>query len=334
MKKNSLGKSKLEVTDLCLGTMTFGAESDEQASREMLDAFVEAGGNFIDTADVYSAGESERIIGRWLSQKPSLRDSLVIATKARFPVGESAESGLSANYLQKAIDANLQRLQIETIDLFQIHAWDPKVAAEEWFEVIKKSVDAGKIRFFGVSNLLGWQLQKAIDIAEANSFPRIQTLQPQYSLLAREIEFELTDVCSDNDISILPWGPLGGGWLSGKYKQDQLPQGESRLGENPKRGVEAFDKRNTPRTFQIIAQLESIAQQRGVTVAEVAIAWLRRKKLVGSVILGARNSSQLVSNLGSASIDLTDSEMEFLDAVSEPSIPDYPYGMVDQVGGR
>lgn len=333
MKSNLLGKSDLSVSDLCLGTMTFGAESDESESQKMLDTYVAAGGNFIDTADVYSAGESERIIGRWLS-KNSDRDQLIIATKARFPVGEGAESGLSPYYLRRAIESSLQRLQIETIDLFQIHAWDPKVKPEDWFEVFQEFVAQGKIRHFGVSNLLGWQLQKAIDTAALNDFPRIQTLQPQYSLLAREIEFELTDVCQDNIISLLPWGPLGGGWLTGKYRRDQLPEGNSRLGEDPTRGVEAYDKRNNQRTFDILDKLHQIASARDAAIGRIAIAWLRAKPLVGSVILGARNSHQILSNMEAAYIELSPDEISQLDDISAPIKPDYPYGMVDEVGGR
>ena len=333
MQKNTLGKSNLNVTDLCLGTMTFGAESDEKLSREMLDSYVAAGGNFIDTADVYSAGESERIIGRWLQGRND-RDGLVIATKARFPVGDGADSGLRPEYLRRAIEDSLQRLQTDVIDLFQIHAWDPSVQPEEWLAVISEFQESGKVREFGVSNLLGWQLQKALDLAEFKDLPRIQTLQPQYSLLAREIEFELTDVCKDNKISLLPWGPLGGGWLTGKYKRDQLPTGESRLGENPKRGVEAYDKRNNEKTFLILDQLSQIAHSHEAEVSQIALAWLRSKPLVGSVILGARNATQLESNMRAAEIDLTKNEVQLLDDISEPNKPDYPYGMVDEVGGR
>lgn len=333
MEKNLLGKSDLNVTDLCLGTMTFGAESDESESRKMLDTFTAAGGNFIDTADVYSAGESERIIGKWLRDR-SDRDSLIIATKARFPVGEGAASGLSRDYLKTAIEESLQRLQTDVIDLFQIHAWDPKVQPEEWLEVVGEFQESGMVREFGVSNLLGWQLQKAVDVADFRQLPQIQTLQPQYSLLAREIEFELTDVCSANEISLLPWGPLGGGWLTGKYKRDQMPSGESRLGENPKRGVEAYDKRNNDKTFLILDRLSEIAANHDAEVSQVAIAWLRSKELVGSVILGARNSEQLSSNIRAAEIELSEAEVLRLDEVSQPQKPDYPYGMVDEVGGR
>lgn len=333
MKKNLLGKSDLNVTDLCLGTMTFGAESDESTSRRMLDTYVAAGGNFIDTADVYSAGESERIIGNWLKAR-SDRDSLIIATKARFPVGEGAASGLAGGYLKTAIDESLQRLQTDVIDLFQIHAWDPQVQPEEWLEVVAEFQAAGKVREFGVSNLLSWQLQKALDVADFRGLPQIQTLQPQYSLLAREIEFELTDVCEANEISLLPWGPLGGGWLTGKYKRDQLPSGETRLGENPKRGVEAYDKRNSLKTFLILDKLSEIASQYEAEVSQIALAWLRSKALVGSVILGARNSDQLDSNIRAAEIELSEDDVRQLDEVSSPDTPDYPYGMVDEVGGR
>lgn len=333
MKRNLLGKSDLNVTDLCLGTMTFGAESDERASRKMLDTYVAAGGNFIDTADVYSAGESERIIGKWLRGRDD-RDSLIIATKARFPVGEGAASGLSGEYLKTAIESSLKRLQTDVIDLFQIHAWDPQVQPEEWLQVVAKFKESGKVREFGVSNLLGWQLQKVLDVAKFRDLPQTQTLQPQYSLLAREIEFELTDVCGDNGISLLPWGPLGGGWLTGKYKRNQLPSGQSRLGENPSRGVEAYDKRNNEKTFLILDKLSEIASQHDAELSQIALAWLRSKALVGSVILGARNSDQLHSNLGSAEIELSEDDVDQLDEVSRPQKPDYPYGMVDEVGGR
>ena len=334
MQLRTLGRSGLLVSEHCLGTMTFGAETLETDAHAILDAFVAAGGTFIDTADVYAAGKSERIVGRWLAARGGA-DDLVIATKGRFPVGPDArpnDQGLSRAHLTRALDASLTRLGVDHVDLYQVHAWDPLTPAEEWMVTLDGFVRAGKVRHVGVSNLTGWQLQRAAMIARSEGLAPVVTLQPQYNLLARDIELELTDLCALEGIGLLPWSPLGGGWLTGKYRADAAPTGATRLGEDPERGVEAYAKRNVPRTYAILAEVERIAADHGATMAQVALAWVGAQPNVDSTILGVRTLAQLEDDVGALEVDLSVEELAALDGVSAPEIPDYPYGMIRRVG--
>src|SRR5512132_2879344 len=213
MEHRTLGNTGTVVSTLCLGTMTFGAESDEKVAHEQLDRFLEQGGNFVDTADVYADGESETIIGRWLGSRAAARDRVVIATKSRFPRGEGPnEVGLSRVGLTRALEASLARLGVDTIDLYQAHAWDPLTPIEETLRFLDDAVRAGKIQYVGVSNFIGWQLQKTVLLTRHLGLAPVVTLQPQYNLLQRGIEMELTHVCVNEHVGILPWSPLGGGW--------------------------------------------------------------------------------------------------------------------------
>src|SRR5689334_206711 len=276
MQYRLLGASGTTVSAHCLGTMTFGAEADEATSGEILSTFVEHGGTFVDTADVYSAGASEEIIGRWLAAHPTDARQLVVATKGRFPMGDGPNDlGLSRRHLRDALDASLRRLGVEHVDLYQMHAWDALTPVEETLSFLDDAVAAGKISYYGFSNYLGWQLTKAVHVARAHGWNPPVSLQPQYSLLVREIEFEIVPAALDAGIGLLPWSPLGGGWLSGKYKRDQQPSGATRLGENPERGMEAWKARNdNPRTWDVIDAVEDIAGAHGVSPSQVALAWL------------------------------------------------------------
>ena len=333
MEYRKLGNSGAVVSAYCLGTMTFGAEADEATSFRIMDDYVEAGGNFLDTADVYSAGVSEEIIGRWLKGKKT-RD-LVIATKGRFPMGNGPNHiGLSRKHLNEALDASLKRLGVEQVDLYQMHAWDALTPLEETLRFLDDSISNGKIAYYGFSNFLGWQMTKAVWLARANHYQPPVTLQPQYNLLVRDIEHEIVPAALDAGLGLLPWSPLGGGWLSGKYKRDTLPTGATRLGENPKRGMEAFEGRNAQeRTWEVIGAVEEIARARGVTMAQVALAWTAAQPAITSVILGARTTEQLADNLGAAELVLSGEEIGRLSEVSKPQMHDYPYG-VGGVGQR
>lgn len=329
MEQRTLGGTGTLVSSLCLGAMTFGDETPEEDAHRILDRYVEAGGTFLDLADVYAGGESERIVGRWLARRGH-HDDLVIGTKARFPMGTGPNAqGLSAAYLHRAIDASLTRLQADHVDLYQIHAWDPLTPVAETLTALDDLVRAGKVRYIGVSNLTGWQLQRYTLTAEALGVAPPVTLQPQWNLLAREIEWELVPLCEDEGIGIVPWSPLGGGWLTGKYRRDERPSGATRLGDDPGRGVEAYDKRNTERTWRILDVVREVADGRGVPMEQVALNWLRAQPAVSSVILGVRTLDQLESNLGAADWELSDDEVERLTAVSAPITPDYPYGLID-----
>ncbi len=329
MEYRTLGRSGCAVSALALGTMTFGNESDEDVSHAQLDRFVEAGGTLIDTADVYTRGLSEEIIGRWLAKQPAaVRGQLVLATKGRFAMGEGANDlGLSRRHLRDALDASLRRLGVDSVDLYQVHAFDALTPLDETLRFLDDAVAAGKISYVGLSNYTGWQLQKIVDLADFRGLARPVTLQPQYNLLVREIEWEIVPACESTGLGMLPWSPLGGGWLTGKYTKEARPTGATRLGENPDRGVEAYDRRSVQqRTWDVIDAVESIAEARGVSMAQVALAWLVDRPMVTSVILGARTLEQLEDNLGAAGLHLTEEETERLDAASDPAPADYPYG--------
>lgn len=328
MDYRKLGPSGTIVTAYCLGTMTFGAEADEAASHRLLDDYFAWGGNFIDTADVYSAGVSEEITGRWLKARPTEAKQAVIATKGRFPMGDGPNDiGLSRRHLHDALNASLRRLGVDYIDLYQMHAWDALTPIEETLRFLDDAISAGKIGYYGFSNYVGWHIAKASEIAKAQGYTRPVTLQPQYNLLMRDIELEIVAACQDAGMGLLPWSPLAGGWLTGKYKRDQAPTGATRLGENPKRGGEAYEARNAQeRTWAIIGAVEEIARARGVSMAQVALAWVVARPAVTSVILGARTPEQLSDNLGAAKLTLSDEEMQKLTDVSAPTPGQYPYG--------
>jgi len=328
MKYRNLGNSGAIVSELTLGTMTFGAEADETTSHAIIDSFVEHGGTFIDTADVYSAGESEQIVGRWLASHPEQAKQAVLATKGRFPMGDGPNDlGLSRRHLRTALDASLTRLGVDHIDLYQMHAWDALTPIDETLSFLDDAVTAGKIGYYGFSNYLGWQLTKAVHRAAALNLAPPVTLQPQYSLLVRDIEHEVVPAALDANIGLLPWSPLGGGWLTGKYERDVAPTGASRLGENPKRGMEAWEARNADeRTWAVIAAVKSIAEAHDATASQVAIAWLLTRPAMTSVILGARTVDQLVDNLGATDLELSAEEVDTLSDASAPRADDYPYG--------
>jgi aryl-alcohol dehydrogenase-like predicted oxidoreductase len=329
MEYRTLGRSGTAVSTLTLGTMTFGAETSEKDSHAQLDAFVEAGGTLVDTADVYSTGTSEEIIGGWLASRPAeMREHVVLATKGRFPMGDGPnELGLSRRHLTSALDASLRRLGVERVDLYQVHAFDAYTPLEETLGFLDDAARAGKIHYSGLSNYTGWQLQRAVDVAERRGFAGPVTLQPQYNLLAREIEWEIVPAAQANGLGLLPWSPLGGGWLTGKYRKDERPTGATRLGENPDRGVEAYDRRSaSQRTWDVVDAVSSVADELGVSMAQVALAWLVDRPTVTSVILGARTLEQLADNLGAADLHLSPEHTERLDVASDPQPADYPYG--------
>jgi aryl-alcohol dehydrogenase-like predicted oxidoreductase len=328
MEYRTLGNSGCAVSNLCIGTMTFGTETDEPGAYEQLDVFLEAGGTFVDTADVYSDGVSEEIIGRWFADRPAeVTDRVVLATKGRFgPAGDPNGSGSSARHLTRALDASLTRLGLDRVDLYQVHAYDPVTPLEETLRTLDGFIRAGKIAYYGLSNFTGWQLTKLVHLARALNLAPPVTLQPQYSLIVREIEWEIVPAALDAGMGLLPWSPLGGGYLSGKYKRDQRPTGDTRLGDNPERGMEAWERRGSERTWRIIEAVQEVAEARGVSMAEVALAWVTDRPGVTATILGARTTEQLRTNLGAAGLHLTPAETAALDAASDLHAADYPYG--------
>lgn len=328
MQYRKLGNSGAAVSVQTLGAMTFGAEADEATSFALMDDYAAAGGNLIDTADVYSSGKSEEIVGRWLKARPETAAQMLITTKGRFPMGKGPNDlGLSRRHLGQALDASLKRLGLEQIDLYQMHAFDALTPLEETLRFLDDSIRNGKIVYYGFSNFIGWQLTKASFLAKMGNLAPPVTLQPQYNLLVRDIEHEIVPAALDANIGLLPWSPLGGGWLSGKYKRDAQPTGATRLGENPNRGQEAYAARNAKdRTWRIIGAVEDAANGLGVSMAEVALAWLAGRPAVTSVILGARSREQLAANLKAADLKLGDDVMQALNTASAPDVAEYPYG--------
>lgn len=333
MEHTTLGPTGTSVSRFALGTMTFGRESSEEESRAQLDLFTEHGGTLVDTANAYGAGASEEIIGRWFADRPTAtREHVVLATKARFPTGPGPNDlGLSRKHLTAALDASLRRLRTHWVDLFQVHAFDPHTPLEETLGFLDDAVTAGKIHYVGLSNYTGWQIQRAVDIARFTGLTAPVSIQPQYNLLAREVEWEILPAARANGLGILPWSPLGGGWLTGKYSRDRMTGSGTRVGENPGRGVEAFDRRGVrEQTWAVIETLRKVADARAEPMSRVALAWVLARPGVTSVILGARTGDHLLDNLRAGELRLDGDELDLLTAVSTPDTGDYPYGPVGE----
>ncbi len=327
MPLNLLGKGGPEVSQLSLGTMTFGAETDEAEAFRQLDLFVDHGGTFIDTADVYSDGLSEEIVGKWGRRRGGMGD-VILATKGRFapPAGSH---GASRRSLVRSVDASLKRLQVDVIDVYFVHGWDQHTDVADTLAVLDDLVSMGKIHNIAWSNVAGWQLQKILSTADAGGFPSPVALQPQYNLLDRGIEVEVLPCCLESGVALTPWSPLGGGWLTGKYTANTRPSGATRLGEDPDRGVEAYDLRNTNRTHEILKVLLSVADRYNRPSAHVALSWLTSRPGVASVLLGARTVDQLAENLAAVDLLLEPSDLAELTEASSGGLPAYPYGFLE-----
>eukprot|EP00051_Salpingoeca_urceolata_P015024 m.192292 g.192292 ORF g.192292 m.192292 type:complete len:364 (+) comp18265_c1_seq1:228-1319(+) len=341
MKYNYLGNTGVKVSAICLGTMTFGERGDgspgqlsEAASHELLDKFVELGGNFIDTADVYSGGKSEEYIGTWLEKQD--RDSLVLATKLRFPTSKTDVNavGLSRKHIIAGVDASLKRLKTPYIDLLQTHCWDEGTPIEETLGALASLVQQGKVLYVGVSNVTGWQLQKIVDTAKSLNLP-IASLQSQYNLLCRWTEWELLPVCEREGVAMLPWSPLKGGWLSGKFHRGmaEAPEG-SRVAWAEQNAIKlqsapGFAKyAKDDKIWDLTDALAEVAKETGKSVAQVSLKWLLQQAAVPSVVIGAKKISQLEDNCGAGGEwELSAAQLQKLNDVSALDIP-YPYEMV------
>jgi aryl-alcohol dehydrogenase-like predicted oxidoreductase len=323
MKLRRLGPSGVLVSELCLGTMTFGWQADETTSHRILDRFFEHGGNFVDTANVYSEGASESVVGSWLKGRE--RSGVVLATKARFRTGEGANDvGLSRKHLWHAVRESLKRLGTDYIDLLQVHAWDPLTPLPETFGTLEEMVQQGLIRYVGISNYRGWQFEKALQLCRARGWSEPVSLQSQYSLHARATEFELLPMCRAENIALLPWSPLAGGYLSGKYRQGARdPPPGSRIAESDAKDfyVERFENERTKRT---VSAVDAVARETGRTMAQVALAWLLSHPEVVAPIIGARTPDQLAENLGSTGWSLAPDQRAALDGASALEVT-YPY---------
>src|SRR5215207_7820069 len=309
MQTTSLGP--FTVSRLCLGTMLMGAKTPADESHRMLDRFLDAGGNFVDTADTYSDGGSEETLAPWLARH---RDEVVLATKLRFPVSDPGGSGLAPERIVRACDASLRRLGTDVIDLYQVHAPDPDVPLEDSLAALDGLVRAGKVRALGVSNFPGWLLAWAVAVQDREGWAPFISLQPQYSLVERSIELELLPFCRAAGLGVIPWGPLGAGFLSGRYRRGERPPEGSRIADADESLEEAYDRRAVERNFRVVDAAGEIAEARGATIAQVALAWLLGTDSVTAPIVGPRTLEQLEDLLGAVGLTLTDAERARLEA--------------------
>jgi aryl-alcohol dehydrogenase-like predicted oxidoreductase len=329
MQYRRLGTTGLMVSELCLGCMTFGRELDEEGSKETVSRFLEAGGNFIDTADVYERGASEEILGRAL--KGVRREDVVLATKVRFPMGEGPNDvGLSRKHVVAGCDASLTRLGTDYVDLYQVHAWDAATPLEETLSALTDLVRAGKVRYVGVSNFAGWQLMKSLWVSDARGLERFVCLQPQYSLVERNIEREILPVCLEEGLGVIPWSPLGGGFLSGKYRRGEEPVQGSRIAEAVEWMEEHWDRRATERNWRTLDVVGEISEETGKSYAQISLNWLLRQEGVTAPIIGARRLDQLEDNLGATSWELSEEQVARLSEAS--AIEEvYPYRFIREM---
>jgi aryl-alcohol dehydrogenase-like predicted oxidoreductase len=327
LKHRRLGHSGLMVSELCLGAMTFGREIDEGGARAMIDYFLDAGGNFIDTADVYSRGVSEEITGRALKGR---RHEVVLATKVRFPMGDGPNDvGASRRHIIDGCNASLRRLGCDFIDLYQIHCWDAATPLEETMSALSDLVRQGKVRYLGASNFTGWQIVESSCVAQAHDFVGFVSLQPQYSMVERHIEWEVVPACLEAGLGLIPWGPLGQGWLTGKYRKGEPPPEGSRITTAGEDLEEAWHKRATERNWAIVGEVGAVAEETGKSYAQVALNWLLSRPAVTSPIIGATKLAQLEDNLAAVGWKLEPEQVERLDKVS--ALPDvYPYHFIER----
>ncbi len=318
MQYRRLGRTGLKVAPLCLGTMQFGWSCDEQTSFEIMDAYVEAGGNFLDTADVYSrwvegnpGGVSEQIIGRWMKARGN-RDGIVLATKVRGQMGPGPnDMGLSRRHVIAAVEASLRRLQTDYIDLYQAHADDQETPLDETLGAFDDLVRQGKVRYIGASNYDAWRLTRALWESERHGYARYDSLQPHYSLAHRaEFERELEPLCLEQGIGVIPYSPLAAGFLSGKYRRDQ-PLPESARTEDVKR------RYLNERGFALLDAVDGVAEARGATTAQVALAWLLARPSITAPIIGATSVQQLRETLGAGDVSLDAEQIAALDAAGD-----------------
>jgi len=331
MKTRFLGNTGVRVSELCFGAMTFGGKGfwkiigqvEQKDADELVNSAIEGGINFFDTADVYSEGRSEEILGKALGSK---RKDIVLATKVRGRTGAGPNDiGLSRKHIVDSCNASLRRLGTDYIDLYQVHSFDPRTPLEETLRTLDDLVREGKVRYIGVSNFLGWQLMKAIAISEKQNLERFVTLQAFYSLIARDLENELVPLALDQKLGILTWSPLGGGFLTGKYRRG-TPRPEGARRTNPKDQFLQFDEE---KGFDIVDELEKTAGNHRATITQAALNYLLRKPGVASVIIGARNKEQLADSLKTTDWEMNEAEVAQLDALSKPPRV-YPNWMLER----
>ncbi|MDX2279900.1 MAG: aldo/keto reductase [Saprospiraceae bacterium] len=333
MKYNLLGNTGLKVSELCLGTMTFGGKGfwtaigtlDQNAVDQLVKKSVDGGINFIDTANVYSEGLSEEMTGKAIRNLGLNRDDLVIATKVRGKMAEGPNgSGLTRKHILHEIDASLTRLNLDYVDLYQIHGFDALTPLEETLDTLDGLVKSGKVRYIGCSNLAAWQIMKSVDYSSYNRLAKFVSLQAYYTLAGRDLEREIIPVLKDQNLGLMVWSPLAGGLLSGKYKRNGENEGGRRVNFD-------FPPVHKDRAFDVVEALEPIAKEKGVSVAQLALAWLLHQSAVTTVIIGANTTEQLADNLNATNVTFTPDELAQIDAVSK--LPaEYPGWMLERQG--
>lgn len=334
MKYNLLGNTGLKVSELCLGTMTFGGKGfwtaigtlDQKSVDDLVKKSIDSGINFIDTANVYSEGLSEEMTGKAIRNLGINRDSVVIATKARGKMSDLPNgSGLSRKHILHEVEESLKRLNVDYIDLYQIHGYDELTPIEETIDTLDTLVKSGKVRYTGCSNLASWQIMKALDYSNFHRLAKFVSLQAYYTLAGRDLEREIIPLLKDQNVGLMVWSPLAGGFLSGKYKRNMTGTSEGR------RVNFDFPPIDKERAYDIIDALELIAKQKNTSIAGLALAWLLHQKVVSTVIIGANKMEQLDDNLKAVDITFTSDELKKLDAVSKlPS--EYPGWMLERQG--
>jgi aryl-alcohol dehydrogenase-like predicted oxidoreductase len=331
MKYKLLGNTGLKVSELCLGTMTFGGRGmwtaigtlPQEEVNELIRLSVESGINFIDTANVYSEGMSEQMTGRAIRDLGLQRDDLVIATKVRGVMGTDQNgSGLSRKHILKQAEDSLTRLNMDYIDLYQIHGFDPLTPFEETLEALNSLIQSGKVRYIGCSNLAAWHIMKALGISARKSLAPFVSLQAYYTIAGRDLERELVPMLLDQKMGLMVWSPLAGGLLSGKYSRNAKTEEGRRVNFD-------FPPVNKERAFDIIDVMQELADKKGVTVAQIALAWLLHQPVVTSVIIGAKRTDQLTDNIKSTEVSLTSEELLKLEEVSK-LLPEYPGWMIER----
>ncbi len=338
MRLKKFGRTGLFVSELCLGTMTFGGEGEfwgkigttQQADAErLIGRALDAGINFIDTADMYSAGLSERITGQALKNLKVPRENVVVATKVYGETGTQAANsrGMSRYHIMDGVKASLARLQLDHIDLYQIHAFDPATPIEEAVRAMDDLVRQGHVRYVGVSNWAAWQIMKAIGISERLGLARFESLQAYYTIASRDLERELVPMLQSEQLGLMVWSPLAGGLLSGKFGR-HVPEDAA---AGSRRAVFDFPPVNKDRAYDCVEVMRGIAERKGVSVAQIALAWLLHQKAVTSVIVGAKRIEQLDDNLAACKVDLSTEELAALDKVSALP-PEYPGWMFTRQG--
>jgi aryl-alcohol dehydrogenase-like predicted oxidoreductase len=329
MKYRTLGSTGVSLSTLSLGTMGFGTETPEDEAFAVIDAYLEAGGNVLDTSDVYGGGLSEQTLGRWFASRPAdLSDRVILATKGRFGTGSDVNDvGLTRRHLDRTLTASLRRLGRESVDLYQLHGWDPLTPIEETLGFLGDAIRAGKINYIGLSNFTGWQLQLTVSTAKAMGIPAPVAVQSQYSLVSREIEFEVVPAALHNNVGILPWSPLASGFLTGKYERGQTGQSGSRGGSGNALFEHVIgDLAAREQNWRTVDALREVASRLAATPAQVALSWATNRPGVTSSVIGARNLRQLSQNLPAGDLQLDAEATAVLTEISTPAPNDYPYG--------